>query len=256
MSNTSNFTNEFNNLVEEVNQDLNFEFRPGNIFSTNNFGDIRIIKYNDCHNIIFCFVNTGTIDKARSQQIRLGNLKDRYAQSVAGIGVLGNARTTDDNGVTKKSYKHFSNMLERKKSRDSYLNVPIDQSFSFFEYFEEWFDLNFSLYPESLREKLTVDSDILPFVRGDAKAYGSKTCLLIKDSINTSFARLQSSLRKMNSLDESSYEKAETIISTFSGNFEKNCLPYLPDEYQADLNRLETKLWELYFQPPKEAEIN
>ena len=61
----------------------------GKIFKSKSSGDFKILKYNDSKNVEIQFVNTGYETSARLGDIKNGDVKDPYLQSVYGVGVLG-----------------------------------------------------------------------------------------------------------------------------------------------------------------------
>ena len=245
-------------LVEystEIDAEHEHEFKSGNQFKTKNYGIIEIIEYVNCLNILVRFVDTGYEIRSNASNIRQGKIKDRLAPSMRGIGVIGETITVDAAGNQKASYKAWGALFERVTTRDSYSRVTVSSSFITYSDFEKWYDKNISLYPEDLRVNLTVDSDLIPFVRGTHKSYGAETCILIRNSINTSFMQIQKTLNSLSTDDsEERFNKASLIIEKFIRKFEKDALPYLPQAIQTELKNLETKLWENYYKPRKNIE--
>lgn len=81
----------------------------GVLFPTNNYGDIEILEYLGNSKYKIRFLNTGTISEARKDKIKLGQIKDSFAPTVAGVGFLGNGKTT----TNPKIYYRWKTMLYR-----------------------------------------------------------------------------------------------------------------------------------------------
>ena len=69
--------------------DINYRDCVGKILKSKNFGDFKVLKYNDTANVEIQFLNTGYETSARLGDIKNGDVKDPYLQSVYGVGVLG-----------------------------------------------------------------------------------------------------------------------------------------------------------------------
>lgn len=66
------------------------DFKVGNIYKSNTFGDMEVIENNGSRNVTVRFLNTGSVVKnlQRGNVIR-GAAVDFMAPSVLGIGIVG-----------------------------------------------------------------------------------------------------------------------------------------------------------------------
>ena len=69
--------------------DVNYKDCVGKILKSKNSGDFKIVKYKNSRNVGIQFINTGYETSARLDDIKNGEVKDPYLQSVYGIGVVG-----------------------------------------------------------------------------------------------------------------------------------------------------------------------
>ena len=61
----------------------------GKVCKSKSSGDFKIVKYNDKTNVQIQFLKTGYETSATLHNIRKGEVKDPYLESVFGVGVLG-----------------------------------------------------------------------------------------------------------------------------------------------------------------------
>ena len=84
----------------------------GKIFKTSRFGNVVVTKYIDYRNVHIKFVESGYETIAEMGAIKHGNVKDRSAATVFGIGVLGDA-VMYANGKQLREYDLWQGMLRR-----------------------------------------------------------------------------------------------------------------------------------------------
>ena len=75
----------------------------GRILKSKNFGDFKILKYNDSRNVEIQFLTTGYETTVQLGDIRSGEIKDPYLASVFGVGVVGAKYPTRVNGRKQKN---------------------------------------------------------------------------------------------------------------------------------------------------------
>lgn len=82
------------------------------------------------------FQNTGTVDEFRMDAIRKGEIRDKYAVTLCGIGIIGNMKTR---GKFKRYYETWRNMITRcykEGNNPTYYGfVTVDKRWHLFETF-------------------------------------------------------------------------------------------------------------------------
>ncbi|PSW06059.1 hypothetical protein [Photobacterium lipolyticum] len=178
----------------------------GKVHSTNNFGKLKITKYEHAKKVWYRFLDTGYENFTTSSEIRNGEVGDRLAPNVCGVGYIGvgpyqSNYLSDKNpyipGTTRSpAYESWAAMLyrcyEKKNYRrqPSYANVEVDKRWHDFQVFAEWY------YNQDWRDK-ELDKDLL--VGGEGKLYGPDTCVLLTKEDNTAINRDITVARSSNS---------------------------------------------------------
>ena len=156
----------------------------GVVCKSNLSGDFKIVKYNDKTNVQIQFLKTGYETSARLHNIRKGEVKDPYLESVFGIGVLGTKYPSTINGVQTKEYGLWVNMLQRcysnthQKKYPTYIGCEVSNNFKSYEYFYEWCNKQVGFRNSGWH----LDKDLL--IKGN-KVYSENTCVFIPTEINT-----------------------------------------------------------------------
>ena len=155
----------------------------GVVCKSNLSGDFKILKYNDNRNVEVRFLKTGYEATVELVQVKRGNVKDPYLQSVCGVGILGTKYPSRVNGVITKEYDLWYSMLRRcysdssKKKNPTYEGCKVSENFLHYEYFYEWChsQIGFS------NKDWQLDKDLL--AKGN-KIYSESTCVFIPSDIN------------------------------------------------------------------------
>lgn len=158
---------------------LNYE---GGLFETNNYGALIITKYVNASEVHVKFIETGYETDVEMIQIKNGNVKDRWASSVCGVGFIGN-EPTYANGKHLKEYMLWGAMLKRcydakyHSKHPTYKDCYVSENFKYYPHFKYWCfeQVGFDQIGWEL------DKDIL--VRGN-KVYSEDTCVFIPQEIN------------------------------------------------------------------------
>ena len=164
--------------------DVRYKDCVGKVFKSTSSGDFKILKYNNRANVEIQFLNTGFETVARLNHIRNGKVKDPYAPSVCGVGVLGTKYQTSEYGVRTKEYVLWTSMLSRcysdifKKKRPTYEGCEVSENFKSYEYFYEWCNKQVGFNNKDWQ----MDKDLL--VKGN-KVYSENTCVFIPSEINS-----------------------------------------------------------------------
>ena len=156
----------------------------GKILKSKNFGEFKILKYNNATNVEIRFLKTGYETVAQLGDIRSGSIKDPYVPSVYGVGVVGTKYQPTINGVNTKEYTLWRDMLKRcysndfKKKRPTYEGCEVSENFKSYEYFYKWCHKQIGFGVEGWQ----LDKDLL--IKGN-KVYSESTCVFIPQEINS-----------------------------------------------------------------------
>ena len=163
--------------------EVNYKDCVGKILKSKNFGDFKILRYNDSYNVEIQFLKTGFETKVQLVQVKSGEIKDPYSPSVFGVGIFGTKYPSTINGRNIKEYVLWQRMLERcysdgfKKKNPTYIDCEVSENFKSYEYFYEWChnQVGFS------NKDWQLDKDLL--LKGN-KVYSENTCIFIPAEIN------------------------------------------------------------------------
>ena len=164
--------------------DINYKDCVGKILKSKNFGDFKIVKYNNSRNVDIQFVTTGFETSAQLEHIKNGNVKDSYVASVHGVGVAGAKYPITVNGVKTKEYDLWNSMLKRcysdayQKKQPTYKGCKVSNNFLRYEYFYEWCHIQVGFNNKDWQ----LDKDLL--VKGN-KVYNESTCVFLPKEINS-----------------------------------------------------------------------
>ena len=164
--------------------DINYKDCVGKVCKSLNSGDFKIVNYNDYGNVEIQFLKTRFETVARFHNIRNGEVKDPYLESVCGVGVLGAKYPTRVNGRNTNEYMLWRNMLERcysdklKKRCPTYEGCKVSDNFKSFEYFYEWCNKQIGFNNKDWH----LDKDLL--IKGN-KVYSESTCVFIPQEVNS-----------------------------------------------------------------------
>ena len=155
--------------------------QEGQVYPTQNSGDLRIIKYVNAFNVTIQFINTHFTKVCRTEHIRNGQVKDPFVLSVCGIGYLGEGKHVCS--VKQKvtpAYDKWQAMLQRcydpkvHEKFPTYIGCTVCAEWHNFQVFAEWFYTQDFVGNE-------LDKDIL--CKGN-KVYSPTTCLLVSKYAN------------------------------------------------------------------------
>ena len=163
--------------------EVNYKDCVGKILKSKNFGDFKILKYNDSYNVEIQFLKTGFETKVQLVQVKSGEIKDPYSPSVFGVGIFGTKYPSTINGRNIKEYVLWQRMLERcysdgfKKKNPTYIDCEVSENFKSYEYFYEWCYKQIGFCVGGFE----LDKDLL--LKGN-KVYSENTCIFIPAEIN------------------------------------------------------------------------
>ena len=163
--------------------DVNYKDCVGKVCKSKLSGDFKIVKYNERANVEIQFLKTGYETTVELGHIRNGYVKDPYASSVFGVGILGAKYPSAINGVKTKEYGLWTDMLTRcysdtcKKRNPTYEGCEVGDNFLRYEYFYEWCHSQIGFGVEGWH----LDKDLL--VKGN-KVYSEDSCVFIPSEIN------------------------------------------------------------------------
>ncbi len=159
----------------------------GTRWPTKHFGDIVVLEYNSCRNVIVQFVNTKAIKRTSMNYIRTGILKDDTnirVKLIYGVGYSGQGKysKTSHNSIYNKWIGMLSRCYDLKslQREPAYIGCSVCEEWHNFQKFAEWYEQN--IY--SNRDDIMLDKDIL--VKGN-KIYSPSTCILVPADVNKLF---------------------------------------------------------------------
>ena len=176
--------------------EINYKGCVGNIFKSKSSGEFKVLKYNDARNVEIQFLNTGFEMFARLGDIRKGEVKDPYSQSVYSVGILGTKYPPSINGVKTKEYMLWHSMLKRcysdtcKNKNPTYIDCKVSDGFLYYEYFYEWCNKQIGFDNDGNGNPFQLDKDLL--VKGN-KIYSENICVFIPSEINSLLTKRESS---------------------------------------------------------------
>ena len=168
--------------------DINYKDCVGKILKSKNFGDFKIVKYNNSRNVEMQFINTGYETSATLDNIKNGNVKDPYVASVYDVGISGTKYPITINGVHTKEYLLWKNMLKRcysdayRNKRPTYEGCEVSENFKSYEYFYEWCHKQIGFGVDGNGNSFQLDKDLL--IKGN-RVYSESTCIFIPAEINS-----------------------------------------------------------------------
>lgn len=158
----------------------------GNVFSSNNFGDFEIVRYNTSNHVVIKFISTGFISVVTSNTVRTGAIKDPLSPHVFGVGFNGiGPHLPWENGKDTKVYSVWHSMLTRcyskayQKKQPTYIGCIVCEEWHNFQTFGDWFVDNYI-------DGYHLDKDIV--FEGN-KVYSPETCVFVSRNENNEKAR-------------------------------------------------------------------
>ena len=160
----------------------------GKLFSSNNYGDFKIIYYKNYDNVIVEFIDTGYVTATDMYNIKKGNLRDWLRPTMCGVGVVGYKYKSSSNGKSLPHYNCWSSMLSRcydekfKTKHPTYKDCICSDNFKQYTYFYEWCEQQkgFNTFDEN-GNIFELDKDLL---FKENKLYSEYTCVFLPKEVN------------------------------------------------------------------------
>lgn len=159
----------------------------GEIFKTNNYGDLVVTEWVSWAEVHVRFLNTSYETITSSSSIKKGAVRDRFVPSVWGVGVIGD-EVTRINGVDLKEYILWRNMLGRCYNPEYQLNFPtykgctVADHFKYYPNFKAWCNRQVGFNENGW----VLDKDII--LKGN-KVYSGINCCFVPHEINNLFVK-------------------------------------------------------------------
>ena len=167
--------------------DVSYKDCVGKVCKSKASGDFKILKYNNAKDVEIQFLKTGYETSAELGDIRNGNVKDPYSQSVFGVGITGTKYPSRVNGVRTKEYILWADMLRRcysdsfKKKQPTYEGCKVSDKFKSYGYFYEWCNNQIGFGNDGDGNPFHLDKDLL--IKGN-KVYNENVCVFLPNEIN------------------------------------------------------------------------
>lgn len=159
----------------------------GQVFKTNNYGDLIIVCYYNSKKVLVRFLETGYETCCQLDKLLQGKVKDKFTATVFGVGIIGE-ESIRCNGSISRSYTVWSNMLKRcyntssLESRPSYKQCYVSKDFTHLKMFNDWYKSQIgSTDTDEAGKAFSLDKDIL--IKGN-KVYSPETCCFVPNEIN------------------------------------------------------------------------
>lgn len=185
------------------------------ILETKNYGKAKVIGDGSKYGYLEVeFLNTGHRDEFRKDAVLKGEIRDKFAVSLFGVGIIGDIKTR---GKYKKAYILWRNMLYRcyASNNKAYQgSVIVCERWKIFQYFYEDMSLidgwNAELFEMG---QLVLDKDIKQrFFKN--KVYDATTCSWVPVEVNSPIQDRQQHRFLAKSPDGQTYE--DTNITDFA----------------------------------------
>lgn len=167
--------------------------KVGDIFPTNNCGDVEVLQYTSTINCDVRFINTGSIVNVYASNLRKGTVRDPLHRWCCGVGYLGVGPHKTLIVLERKKYIHtreyaaWSHIMSRcygyaskRKTNVCYNDITICEEWHNFQNFAEWYLKNKPIVDIPLH----IDKDLK--VPG-SKQYSPATCSFVPCRINSLF---------------------------------------------------------------------
>ena len=160
----------------------------------NNRGQLmKIIEYNKRNDIVVEFQDEYAA-KVHTQygNFKNGNVKNPYAKTVYGVGMIGNKYRSQINYKHTKEYITWKGILQRSFNKDfkekhpTYRDVTCCNEWLLFDNFYEWLHSQENFDKWINNSNWSVDKDIL--IKGN-KIYNPNTCTLVPQIVNVLFTK-------------------------------------------------------------------
>jgi hypothetical protein len=160
----------------------------GAVFCTKGSGDVEVLQYENCNNILVKF-SDGHTKKVAAKELRNGSIKNDFSPNVCGVGFLGKGvykatEYVDGKKVNTPAYEVWRGVMRRcydetwqKSKRITYSVCSVDSEWHNFQNFAEWY-YNHKHYGKGYH----LDKDLS--VLGN-KIYGPQYCDLIPAEVNS-----------------------------------------------------------------------
>ena len=154
---------------------------------------MKIVEYVNC-----CDITVEFRDKYKAKvhtnydNFTKGQVKNPYAPTIEGVGIIGNKYATCINRTPVKEFNIWCHMLKRcfnekyKTKNPTYRNATCCEEWLYYPNFYEWLHSqeNFKVWIKL--EKSSLDKDIL--IKGN-KLYSPETCCLVPRNVNSLFTK-------------------------------------------------------------------
>ena len=170
---------------------MNKNKRVGEVNISNENYKMKIVEYNDTHNLLVEFQDEyKAIVHTNYQAFKKGEVKNPYHPSVYGVGYYGQGKyKSRENNRKTKIYGYWVNMFQRcydpyfLDKHPTYRDCIVCNEWHCFQNFAKWYEDNYYAYNE---EKMCLDKDIL--IKGN-KVYSPETCIFVPERINSLFVK-------------------------------------------------------------------
>ena len=164
-------------MTSKIKKKLPPRIKVGDIFTSNDFGDVEVVYYIDWVTVYIQFKTTGYVSKVNTSNLRRGAIRDPHQPTVYGVGF-----TEGKSYIKSVAYTTWCDMLRRcyhKKhkgySRYGGRGVTVSAPWLYYSNFKSWWEKTYK------GGAICLDKDILV---QNSKVYSEETCCLLPDDLN------------------------------------------------------------------------
>lgn len=159
----------------------------GKVYKSKNYGEFKVIEYNNANDLTVEFLKTGYKTKARTSDLRKNQVKDLLGRSVLGVGYLGEKYGLK---IDKHIYQIWKGILGRcydkaeLEKKPTYRGCSVSEHFQCYSNFHEWCQHQIGFGNDGWQ----LDKDLL--IKGN-KVYSEDTCVFIPQEVNNLLTKRQ-----------------------------------------------------------------
>lgn len=155
----------------------------GEVFKTNNYGNVEVVEYLDSYHITVKFLNTSSVTITTASALKTGILKDPEIHDTHKYGIMDLPKSVGRGGNCDPLYHKWNGMMQRCYNLKNKMNNPTyevctsSETFRYFSKFKSWYYSQIGCDQKDWH----LDKDII--VKGN-KIYAEDTCCIVPPEIN------------------------------------------------------------------------
>ena len=209
--------------------------RLNEIGFNNNGERMTIVRYGGKKDIDVQFEDGMIVEHKQYSCFKKGNIKNPFFPSVYGVGFMGigEFKSKDENGKTRKCYDTWHSMHERcyspkyHEKKPTYKNCKVCKEWNNYQEFAKWDNEN---YYEVGDERMALDKDIL---NKRNKVYSPNNCIYVPYSINSLFVKRDNERGELPIGVSKHRDKFRAILNKYNKQIHLGIYPTPEEAFQA-----------------------